>query len=165
VPRTLYLLRHAKSSWKDASLRDFDRPLKRRGRDAAKQIGKRLAEEKPQPVLVVCSPAARTRETAEIVLKQSDLKADVTFEQRIYEASLRDLLHVVSNIPDAKEVVMMIGHNPGFEELVAYLSGEHRRMPTCALAKIRLDVARWNDIKAGEGTLASFITPKELSED
>jgi phosphohistidine phosphatase len=161
----LYLLRHAKSSWKDASLRDFDRSLKGRGRDAAKQIGKRLASEKPQPVLVVCSPAARTRETAEIVLKHAGLKVDVNFVQRIYEASLRDLLQVVAEIPDGKEAVMMIGHNPGFEELVAYLSGEHRRMPTCALAKIRLDVARWKDIKAGEGTLASFITKKELPED
>jgi len=165
VPRTLYLLRHAKSSWKDASLRDFDRPLKSRGREAAKQIGKRLASEKPQPVLVVCSPAARTRETAEIVLKHSGLKVDVLFAQRIYEASLRDLLHVVSDIPDDKEVVMMIGHNPGFEELVSYLSGEYRRMPTCALAKIRLDVGTWKGIKAGEGTLAWFITPKELAED
>jgi phosphohistidine phosphatase len=165
VPRTLYLLRHAKSSWKDAALRDFDRPLKGRGRDAAEQIGKRLASEKPQPVLVVCSPATRTRETAEIVLKHSHIKADVTFERRIYEASLRDLLHVVSEIPDSKEAVMMIGHNPGFEELLAYLSGEHRQMPTCALAKIRLAVASWKGIKAGEGTLASFITPKELPED
>ena len=103
MPRTLYLLRHAKSSWKDASLRDFDRPLKGRGRDAAKQIGKRLADEKPLPVLVVCSSAARTRETAEIVLKHSNLKVDVNFVQRIYEASLRDLLQVVSEIPDDKE--------------------------------------------------------------
>jgi len=110
VPRTLYLLRHAKSSWKDASLRDFDRPLKGRGRDAAKQIGKRLASEKPQPVLVVCSPAVRTRETAEIVLKHSSLKPDVTFEQRIYEASLRDLLHVVADIPDDKEAEIGRAH-------------------------------------------------------
>ena len=165
MPRTLYLLRHAKSSWKDASLRDFDRQLKGRGRDAAKQIGKRLADEKPLPVLVVCSSAARTRETAEIVLKHSNLKVDVNFVQRIYEASLRDLLQVVSEIPDDKEAVLMIGHNPGFEELVAYLSGEHRRMPTCALAKIILDVGSWKGIKAGDGTLASFITPKELPED
>lgn len=165
MPRTLYLLRHAKSSWKDASLRDFDRPLKGRGRDAAKEIGKRLASEKPHPALVICSPAARTRETAEIVLKHSNLKTNVTFEQRIYEASLRNLLRIVSEIPDSKEAVLMIGHNPGFEELTAYLSGEHRRMPTCALAQIRLEAASWKDIKAGEGMLASFITPKELQED
>ena len=165
MPRTLYLLRHAKSSWKDASLRDFDRPLKGRGRDAAKQIGKRLADEKSQPQLVVCSPAVRTRETADIVMKHAALKVDVTFDERIYEASLRDLLRVVADIPDDKQVAMMIGHNPGFEELVAFLSGEHRRMPTCALAKIRLDAESWKDVRAGEGTLEWFITPKELAED
>jgi phosphohistidine phosphatase len=146
-------------------MRDFDRPLKGRGRDAAKQIGKRLGEEKPHPALVFCSPAARTRETADIVLKHARLKVDVTFDKRIYEASLRDLLQVVADIPDDKEVAMLIGHNPGFEELVAFLSGEHRRMPTCGLAKIRLDVASWKDVRAGEGTLEWFISPKELAED
>ena len=165
MPRTLYLLRHAKSSWKDASMRDFDRPLKGRGRDAAKQIGKRLGEEKPHPELVVCSPAARTRETADIVLKHARLKVELTFDKRIYEASLRDLLQVVADIPDDKQTAMMIGHNPGFEELVAFLSGEHRRMPTCGLAKIRLDVASWKDVRAGEGTLEWFVVPKELAED
>ena len=165
MPRTLYLLRHAKSSWKDASLRDFDRPLKGRGREAAEQIGKRLGSEQPPPQLVICSPAARTRETAEIVLKHSNLKADVLFDLRIYEASLSDLLQVVADVPGDKQAAMMIGHNPGFEELVAFLSGEHRHMPTCALAKIALEVGSWKDVKAGEGSLEWFITPKELPED
>jgi len=146
-------------------LRDFDRPLKGRGRDAAKQIGKRLADEKPQPQVIVCSPAVRTRETADIVLKHANLKVDVTFDERIYEASLRDLLHVVADIADSKQVAMMIGHNPGFEELVAFLSGEHRAMPTCALAKIRLEVESWKEARAGEGTLEWFVTPKELAQD
>jgi phosphohistidine phosphatase len=114
---------------------------------------------------VVCSPAARTRETADIVLKHAKLKTDVKFDERIYEASLRDLLNVVADVPDDKQVAMMIGHNPGLEELVAYLSGEHRRMPTCALAKMRLDVGSWKDVRADEGTLEWFITPKELMED
>jgi phosphohistidine phosphatase len=165
VPRTLYLLRHAKSSWKDSSLRDFDRPLKGRGRDAAQRTGERLASEKLPGLLVVCSPAARTRETAEIVLKHSGGRADVRFDERIYEASLRDLLRVVANIPDEKQIAMMIGHNPGVEELLAFLTGEHRRMPTCALAKIKLGTASWKDVKAGEGSLDWFMTPKELPED
>ena len=105
------------------------------------------------------------RETAEIVLKHAHLKVEVIFAERIYEASLRDLLHVVAEIPHDKQVAMMIGHNPGFEELVSFLSGEYRRMPTCALAKIRLDVASWKDVRAGEGTLEWFITPKELIDD
>ena len=133
--RTLYLLRHAKSSWKDASLRDFDRPLKDRGRKAAKRIGKHLAAEKLNDPLVICSPAVRTRETAEIVLKSANLRVEERFDERIYEASLRDLLQVVSEIPDDKQVVILIGHNPGFEELLAFLTGEGRRMPTCALGK------------------------------
>lgn len=165
MPQTLYLLRHAKSSWKDTSLRDFDRPLKGRGRDAAEQVGKRLATEKPHPTLVICSPAVRTRETADIVLKHAHLKVDLTLDKRIYEASLRDLLQVVAEMPGDKPAAMMIGHNPGFEELVAFLSGEHRRMPTCGLAKIRLDVQSWREVRAGEGTLEWFIVPKELDED
>ena len=158
--RTLYLLRHAKSSWKDDSLRDFDRPLKGRGREAAEEVGKHLVTEKLQHPLVLCSPAVRTRETLEIVLKSSKLKVDERFDERIYEASLRDLLQVVSEIPDDVDVAIMIGHNPGFEELLAHLTGERRSMPTCALAKIKL--SKWKGIERGEGKLEEFVTPKEL---
>ena len=163
--RTLYLLRHAKSSWKDLSLPDFDRPLKDRGRKAAKRIGKYLAAENLNGALVVCSTAVRTRETAEIVLKQAHLPVDVRFEERIYEASLRTLVHLVSEIPDEKQIVIMIGHNPGFEELLAYLTGEGRRMPTAALAKIKFDVESWKDIKEDQGALDWFVTPKELDDE
>ena len=163
--RTLYLLRHAKSSWKDVTLPDFDRPLKDRGRKAAKRIGKHLAQEKLSDPLVLCSPALRTRETAEIVLKHANVRVDVSFVERIYEASLRDLLQVVSEIPDEKQVAIMIGHNPGFEELLACLTGEGRRMPTAALAKIKFDVESWKDIKEDQGTLEWFVTPKQLEEE
>src|ERR687891_2189269 len=98
--RTFYLLRHAKSSWKDQTLPDFDRPLKDRGRKAAKRIGKYLGAEKLSDPLVVCSPAVRTRETADIVLKHAHLPVGVRYEERIYESSLRDLVEVVAEIPD-----------------------------------------------------------------
>ena len=163
--RTLYLLRHAKSSWKDVTLPDFDRPLKDRGRKAAKRIGKYLAAEKLSDPDVIVSPAVRTRETAEIVSKHANLRVDVRFDERIYEASLRDLVQVVSEIPDTKKVAIMIGHNPGFEELLAYLTGEGRRMPTCALAKIKFEVESWKDIKEDQGHLDWFVTPKELDEE
>ena len=165
MPRILYLLRHAKSSWKDDSLADFDRPLKGRGRDAAERMGKRLASETLQDAVLICSPAARTRETAQIMLKHSRLQMDQRFDERIYEASLRDLLQVVAEIPDDKQTAMLIGHNPGFEELLAFLTGEARRMPTCALAKIKLEVESWKDARGGEGSLQSFITAKSLPED
>lgn len=161
MPQTLYLLRHAKSSWKDDSLSDFERPLKGRGRDAAKLVGKRLGSEIPSPELIVCSPAARTRQTLEIVLKHSGLHVDQRFDERIYEASLHDLLRVVAEIPDSVAVAMLIGHNPGFEELLAYLTGQSRRMPTAALARIKLDVESWKEVRS-EGSLDLFVTPKEL---
>src|SRR5215204_174115 len=162
--RILYLLRHAKSSWNDASLRDFDRPLNDRGREAAERIGKRLASEKLNAPLVVCSPALRTRQTAEIVLSSSALRAEERFDERIYEASVRDLMEVISEIPDDQPIAIFIGHNPGFEELLTFLTGEVRRMPTCALAKIEFDVASW-DVRTGEGKLKWLITPKDLPDD
>jgi phosphohistidine phosphatase len=160
--RTLYLLRHAKSSWSDSSLRDFDRPLNDRGRQSAELIGKQLAAEKLIDPLLICSPAVRTRETAEFVLKNANVRAEERFDERIYEASLRDLLQVVSEIPDDEQVVIMIGHNPGFEELLAFLTGEARHMPTCALAKIKFDIASWRDVNAGKANLEWFITPNDL---
>ena len=163
--RTLYLLRHAKSSWKDVSLRDFDRPLKDRGRKAAKRMGQYLADEKLKGLLVVCSPAVRTRETADIFFKSAELDVEVRFEERIYEASLRDLMQVVLELPDKEKVAILIGHNPGFEELLAYLTGEFRRVPTCALAKIKLEDVSWKDIREDAGSLQWFVTPNELEEE
>jgi len=145
-------------------LSDFERPLKRRGREAAQLVGERLAQEKLKNPVLICSPAVRTRETAELVLKSSKLRVEERWDQRIYEASLRDLLQVVSEIPDDKKVAILIGHNPGFEELLAFLTGESRRMPTAALAKIMFDVS-WKDIEARSGKLDWFVTPKELAEE
>jgi len=161
--KTLYLLRHAKSSWTDSSLRDFDRPLNERGRAAAPLIGKHLAAETLIDPLLICSPSLRTRETAELVLREANLRLQPHFDGRIYEASLRDLFQVISEIDDKTHAAILIGHNPGLEELFASLTGEPRPMPTCALAKILFDVLSWKALGAGEGTLEWFVTPKELS--
>ena len=163
--RILYLLRHAKSSWNDPTLRDFDRPLKKRGREAAERVGQRMAPETPSNPLVICSPAVRTRETAEVVLANANLQVEPRFDERIYEASLRELVEIVREIPDDTAATIMIGHNPGFEELLSFLTGEHRRMPTCAMAKIRFGDVSWNEVRAGEGSLEWFIAPKELPDD
>jgi phosphohistidine phosphatase len=163
--RILYLLRHAKSSWNDATLRDFDRPLKKRGREAAARIGQRIAAENLSDPLVICSPAVRTRETAQLVLESAKLQIEPNFDKRIYEASLRELVQIVTEIADDAEVAIMIGHNPGFEELLSFLTAEHRRMPTCALAKIVFGDVSWKNVRAGEGSLEWFIAPKELPDD
>src|SRR5216684_7088 len=115
--KTLLLLRHAKSSWKDTSLRDFDRPLNNRGIEAAQLIGKYTHQKKIQTELAISSPAERARQTAELVMKSARLKAELRFDERIYEASVARLLEVVSQIEDSANTVILVGHNPGFEGL------------------------------------------------
>ena len=134
--RTLYLLRHAKSSWKDASLADFERPLKGRGRDAAEAMGRFLASKKVNIPVLISSPSVRTRETVDILLRHARLEVEPLFDQRIYEASLSTLVQIVSEIPDDKKTAMLVGHNPGMDELLAFLTHETRHMLTFALARI-----------------------------
>jgi phosphohistidine phosphatase len=160
--RTLYLLRHAKSSWKDSTLTDFERPLKDRGREAAEQIGLFLAAKKVNISALIVSPAVRTRQTIDIVLRHASLGIEPRFDRRIYEASLSTLVQIVSEIEDDKQTAMLVGHNPGMEEMLALLTHETRHMPTCALARIGLDGASWKEVGRGMGKLEWFVTPKDL---
>jgi phosphohistidine phosphatase len=160
--RTLYLLRHAKSSWHDENLRDFDRPLKKRGRDAAELVGRLIAAENLGDVLVVSSPAVRARETTEIMLRSSGVRAELRFDPQIYDADLESLLSVLRRIEDEKQTVILVGHNPGMEALLRFLTGETRAMPTAALAKISFDSSSWKSLNDGEGHLAWLVTPKDI---
>ena len=162
--RTLYLLRHAKSSWKDATLPDFERPLKGRGRDAAEQMGRFLASKKVTVDALISSPSVRTRQTIDIVQRHVQLGVEPTFDQRIYEASLTTLVQILLEIPDDKKAAMLVGHNPGMEELLAFLTRESRHIPTCALAKISVDGSSWQGAGRGAGKLEWFVTPKDLDD-
>jgi len=160
--KTILLLRHAKSSWKDASVKDFDRPLNQRGLKAAPAIGRLMRKRKLQPELVLSSPAERARQTTQLVLEAAGLKTEVRYDERIYEASAARLFEIVSQLDDEAEVVMMVGHNPGFEELLEALTGTGRSLSTAALACIELDIEKWNKVRAGENQLAWLVRPKEL---
>jgi len=162
--KTLLLLRHAKSSWDEPALRDFDRPLAGRGKRDAPRIGKALAERGPLPELVVCSTAARTRATIKAVAKAARIEAEVQFEDVVYGASSAELVKLIRRLPGEKNCVMVVGHNPGLEDLVERLTGSSRRMPTAALACIEFQVGGWDGIEDGEGKLAWLLTPKELGE-
>lgn len=144
---------------------DFERPLKRRGRAAAEAMGRFLASKKVNLAPLISSPSIRTRQTVEIVLRESKLHAEPQFDQRIYEASLATLVQIVAEIPDDKKSAMLVGHNPGLEELLAFLTRESRRMPTCALARISLDSSGWKDVGRSSGKLEWFVTPKDLIDD
>jgi len=169
--RILYLLRHAKSSWKDETLSDFDRPLKGRGRKAAEHMGQVLAEEKLKSPLVISSPAVRARETAELVLESADLGVEPRFDERIYEADVRTLLEVVRSIPASANTAIMVGHNPGFADLLRLLVSDGDRLgftkamkkyPTAGLAVIDLPNGAWRELSPRSGRLDRFVTPKSL---
>ena len=159
--KTLYVLRHAKSDWNDARLTDFERPLNERGLNAARKMGAFLRERGVAPDLIVSSPARRARETAEIVKDAAGFSAKIRFEPRIYEASLGDLLEIISEVENDCEKLLIVGHNPGFEQLVGNLTGEFQPMPTAAFADIELEIENWSETVRG-GRLKNLFKPKEI---
>jgi phosphohistidine phosphatase len=162
--KTVLLLRHAKSSWNNAKLLDFERPLNERGRAAAKSIGRYITRHKLNPDLVLSSPAVRARETADLVLKSARLQVEIRQDERIYEAGPLRLLEVVSQIDEDKKNVLLVGHNPGMEELLQRLTGQEAHMPTATLAKIKIVVKSWENVLQEKGKLEWLIKAKELED-
>jgi phosphohistidine phosphatase len=165
--RTLYLLRHAKSSWADPALPDRDRPLAPRGRRDAKRISKHLRRLGIQPELVLCSPAARTRETLELAQPASGTST-VMLEEQLYGASCNELLERIRLVPDAVGSVMLIGHNPSLQQLALVLAsaGEElerleAKFPTGALATLALEKT-WSRLAPADAMLATYVVPKQL---
>ncbi|WP_439496709.1 SixA phosphatase family protein [Bosea sp. (in: a-proteobacteria)] len=170
--RRLLLLRHAKSNWSTGST-DRERPLAARGREAAPVMGRYLAEEMLLPDLVLVSPARRTTETWELVGPMLSERPGSHLEPRIYEAKPERLLEVVKETEANVRTLLLIGHNPGFEELAAKLAGHGDRYaaarmaqkyPTCGLAVLDFAVEDWRDVVARSGRLDRFVTPASLGE-
>ena len=170
--KTLFLLRHAKSSWSEPGLADFDRPLNERGRRAAPLIARHLADGGPLPDLILCSAARRTRETLALMLPVLARDAVLRIESGLYGADAATLLKRLKHIETAVDCVLVIAHNPGIEDLAAGICGGgpepmRRRMdekfPTAALAAFTLDAARWSSLREGAATLTDFVLPKDLA--
>lgn len=159
---TLYLLRHAKSSWDDASQRDFERPLSNRGREAAALIGDFVQEKGIDFDLVLVSTAVRTRETIELIQERAKFRGEVRYDERIYEATVSQLLDVIAQVDSDCESVLLVGHNPGIEELLALLTGEQQHVTTANFAKIKLEATKWSASLANKGTLEWLVRPKEM---
>jgi phosphohistidine phosphatase len=160
--KTLITLRHAKSSHEVGNLKDIDRPLNERGIGDAKLMGGVIRKRQIQPDLIVASPAERVRQTADLALKAARINVELSFDKRIYEASARGLFKVLRDFDDTSNTVMLIGHNPGLEDLLERLTGEAIILPTAALARVELNVEHWTEVRTGAGKLALRVTPKEL---
>lgn len=167
----LTVLRHAKSSWGDAPLADFDRPLNDRGRKAAKRVGGELKKRRIRVDQIIASPAARVRETLRCLAEGYGDARDVQFERRIYEASAPLLLDLVRSIPDTVQAPLLVGHNPAVHELVLALTADDDgglrqrvlpKFPTAAVAVIELPAVRWSEVAPGTGKIVELILPREL---
>jgi phosphohistidine phosphatase len=163
--KTLYLLRHARSGWKEPGRQDFDRPLNGHGREEAPQVGRFIRKKKLRVDLMLCSPAARARETAALVSQTAGLSAKLLYDERIYEADAARLLGVVAQAAESAEALMLVGHNPGMEELLMLFTAEVRPMSTAALACVKLDVEGWGKVRGHAGRLEWLVRPEELIED
>jgi phosphohistidine phosphatase len=159
--KTLFILRHAKSSWDDPDLADFDRPLNDRGRKAAPFMGDVMQRNGFIPGVILSSSAARARETAMLVKPDAAPDAEIEYEDRIYEASPQTLLQVAAAIDNGYESAMIVGHNPGIEGFIRFLTGKLEPMPTAALAVVDLDISKWEQIDAESGKLRKIFRPKD----
>ena len=156
--RTLILLRHAKSDWSGHEA-DIDRPLAERGRRQAPDTGRWLAANIDSVDLAVVSPARRARRTWDLVSAEIDHRPRTRIDDRVYAASSQELLEVVRDLSDELVTVVMVGHNPGLEDLVSLLTGESARMPTSALAVITLS-GGWPTAGHAPGVLRASGRPR-----
>lgn len=161
--KSLLLLRHAKSSWNHPGLPDHDRPLSGRGKRDAPRMGRLLREQGILPNLIVSSTAKRARKTANEVARQSGYSGEILLDDQFYHANVGQWMATVKNLADSYNRVMLVGHNPGLEELLAELTNTWHPLPTAALAHVRLTIEQWAQLgDSNHGTLIDLWKPKEL---
>jgi phosphohistidine phosphatase len=167
--KRLWLLRHAKSSWDHPGLPDTDRPLAPRGQRAAELLAAHLAASDIQPAAVLCSSSLRTRETLAAILPALGDALEIHIERELYGAGAAELLERLRRVPNRASSVMLIGHNPGIQDLALELAttgpalaalGD--KFPTGALATVEIEVERWRDVADGNATASDLVTPRSL---
>jgi phosphohistidine phosphatase len=160
--KTLYVIRHAKSSWDNPFLNDFGRPLNERGERDAPRMGKRLKEKEIAPDLLLSSPATRALTTCEKIAGALGYPAaNIKTDQNLYHAGDDEILDIVRKINDHHDVVMIFGHNPGLTDFVNRLTDSHiDNVPTCGIVACELAVESWRQIDWGVGKVAFFDFPK-----
>jgi len=160
--KTLLLMRHAKSSWDEGDLPDHDRPLNTRGEKNAPQMARALLEAGQKPALIVSSTALRARTTAFAVAEALQWKPEVRLRRELYMASAADILREAARAPDDVESLLLVGHNPGMEDLVSDLAVMRQAMPTAAIAAFGFELDAWSRIHPSQAELLKVWRPKEI---
>jgi len=159
--KMLYIVRHAKSSWKDMSLDDFDRPLNKRGKLNAPLMGKRLKKKKILPDMMLSSSALRTKLTAKSIAKELNYSKDIIYKDDMYESSASFLHAMLRKLNDKSSSVFIFGHHSGLNMLAQKYVDFKENIPTCGIVEIRFDCRKWSDISTKNATLISFDYPKK----
>lgn len=161
--KTLYLVRHAKSSWNNTNLSDHDRPLNDRGERDAPLMGKRLRKRKPQPTIIIASSAVRAETTATLLSEAIGFPiADLKIDERLYGAEPKDVVSLIRELDNTIDCAMLVGHNPTFTDLINTLGGSDiDNVPTCGMAVLTFPIKAWSKIGQVQGELLDFDYPKK----
>jgi len=159
--KKLYIIRHAKSSWKDLELDDFDRPLNKRGKLNAPFMGEKLKNKKVHPDIILSSPALRTKTTAEIIAKKVKYTKKIVFNEYIYESTPSTLNMILTMIDDKNNIAFLLGHNPEINMLAENYVDFYENIVTCGVVEIEFDCKKWVHISKNNARLISFDYPKK----
>lgn len=166
MQRRLMLMRHAKSSWAEANMDDYDRPLNQRGKVAAPQMGTWIRHNARVPELILASTAARVAETTNLITQAMDYQGEIQWVRDLYLASPSTILQTIGEVDDQIGSVLVVGHNPGLEQLVSAMCGQFRDFPTAALASFQVALPHWKNLIPDAESLVwiaeHFITPKGM---
>ena len=161
--KRLVLIRHAKSSWNNPGLRDFDRPLNKRGKVDAPEMGRRLAQRSLMPDRLLSSPAKRAIRTAEIIAGAIGFPAGrISRMDRLYGAGVTDLLDILRELNDGDDIVYLVGHNPGLTDLITTISSDFLDdLPTCGVFCADFEISSWQEIGGHKGQCVFMDVPKQ----
>ena len=162
--KTLLIMRHGKSSWKDETLSDHDRPLAKRGRLDVPKMGAFIQDQDIVPEIILSSTAKRARETAELFAEATRFDGSIYFHRSIYHGDTSDYFDLLQTLDSGHRIAMIVGHNPGLEELISNLVDSDEWMPTSSIARIDLDIDSWQVLNEfTTGVLIELWRPRELN--
>ena len=159
--KVLYIIRHAKSSWKDSTLDDYDRPLNKRGSKNAPFMGKRLKKKNVTPDIIISSPALRAKATAQLIAKEVEYDEDIEFKEEIYESSFDILHNILKQVDDTKHIAFLVGHNSGINMLAKIYVDFNENIVTCGVFKIEFKCNSWSEINTKNAKFISLDYPKK----
>lgn len=161
--KNLLLMRHAKSSWKNHSLSDHQRPLNKRGKKDAPRMGKHLREQGINLDVILCSTAKRARATAKGLLTEYTFEGDLFHIDDLYHASFETFITLLNQLPESIDTAMIIGHNPGMDTFLEMICDNYEHMPTASVAHVKFLVKRWAELRGiTSGELINLWKPREI---